>query len=509
MALTDRFATLGTIVRRWLAAAAAHAHAAPAPSVSSPSSPETTPIETTGSAITWQLANGNEIHGHLDFPTARRVSGTAFGLPMETSAGSDVDSEEGFWVSTTPRQYGTLRGLLRNGHDVALLNAQVTPVLPEHTLVGADLALRGPGLRANTDLLFPKFRFQVGGLTELAGVAPLKLRIPRTLAKGTEFSGTWTAPTQTWTTAEGDTITLDFVATINAPSPYELRVRTSPIVTVTGTARPAPAWLRDYARPLAELTSLATTQPQAVTWAAVGDDTGEYQLLGREITQERYDADLPKPDALPALFRCGPGGTTLPDLLTRWTALANDQPVFVDYLRTVFRNPLPVTSRFVALIAALEGFHTAKHGSGPLGKKEFDREKDAVFKRLKKTEGVSEDDRAWLRQWGNYFGSYELHERFRRLAADLPKDLQHHITAAVQPIPPLLHGIMNDPIDIWQLMGKARNNLAHGNTPQSTDQLTALTRLGHTLAVATALQELGLTPTHLDALMRTEKWSIV
>jgi hypothetical protein len=131
MALTDRFATLGTIVRRWLTAAAAHAHAAPAPSVSPPSSPETTPVETTGSAITWQLANGDEIHGHLNFPAARHVSGTAFGLPMETSAGSDVDSEEGFWVSTTPRQYGTLRGLL---HSAAVEWGNDHQTHPHHVL---------------------------------------------------------------------------------------------------------------------------------------------------------------------------------------------------------------------------------------------------------------------------------------------------------------------------------------------------------------------------------------
>jgi hypothetical protein len=57
---------------------------------------------------------------------------------------------------------------------------------------------------------------------------------------------------------------------------------------------------------------------------------------------------------------------------------------------------------------------------------------------------------------------------------------------------------MQNPFSIWHVMGKARNNLAHGNNRrQSDDQLAMPTRIGHTVAVALVPHAIGVATTRL------------
>jgi hypothetical protein len=69
---------------------------------------------------------------------------------------------------------------------------------------------------------------------------------------------------------------------------------------------------------------------------------------------------------------------------------------------------------------------------------------------------------------------------------------------------------MQNPFSIWHVMGKARNNLAHGNNRrQRDDQLATLTRIGHTVAVALVLHTFGVPTTHLAADIENGIWPVL
>lgn len=87
-----------------------------------------------------------------------------------------------------------LRGRLRSGYETALLGVQIQHSLPGRSRVDSQMALTGSALPEK--LLFDSVRFQVGGLTELAGVYPVKnITLPETLDCDAVISATWNAET--------------------------------------------------------------------------------------------------------------------------------------------------------------------------------------------------------------------------------------------------------------------------------------------------------------------------
>lgn len=94
-----------------------------------------------------------------------------------------------------------LRAWLRSGNEAVLLGARIEHLFPQTSRVASRMALIG--WRIPENLQFDAVRFQVGGLTELAGVYPLKsVTLPKTLDGDAEFGATWNAEMaeQTWTT---------------------------------------------------------------------------------------------------------------------------------------------------------------------------------------------------------------------------------------------------------------------------------------------------------------------
>lgn len=383
-----------------------------------------------------------------------------------------------------------VRGELRNNLDIALPAAHVSHQLPGQSMLLASLAVVGPRLRENHELIFDEITFQVDGLTELAGVTPLKeYKVPLQLADGAPCGGVWNGgSTQEWTSQEGDCVRMHYLASFAAPQGYKLSFTTAPVITVSGKPRPLDEWMSTYIRPSAGLAAFATSRRQAITFVKVKrEGLGQASLYGRELTQQRFDAERPQPGAMPALVRCGPGGSSLPDLISRWSAIKHEYPVFLDYLTSIPAEGLPVTARFTALMASLESFHTIKYGAGPASRKDFAREKNNVMKQIRQSRDVPKENYAWLRRWGTFFGTYELRERLSALYEGLPRALRDLVDASVDPIPDLLADVVNDPQDIWHIAGKVRNNLAHGNIPQTNTQQAALTQLGNTIAVGHAL----------------------
>ncbi len=77
-----------------------------------------------------------------------------------------------------------LRGQLETNHEIVLLGACLQHHFPGRTRLVADTALVGG--QVPQDLLFSSVEFQVGGLTELATVRPLReVSIPQVLGVDT------------------------------------------------------------------------------------------------------------------------------------------------------------------------------------------------------------------------------------------------------------------------------------------------------------------------------------
>jgi hypothetical protein len=451
--------------------------------------------------LVWQAHDGTSVSGLVTLAGGEAVTGMAYDLPAKSmSTGHDgwIDPSWTAWEPSV-EPYGVARGQLRNNLDVALIDASVSHELPGQSRLQADLAVCGANLRENTDLLFDEITFQVTGLTALPGVPPLRyFELPASMRGGErppEFRATWNDEAErSWPAGAEDTVRMHYLGSFSHPQLYTMSVTASPVVTVSGPARPLRQWLSEYARPVTELASFATGRPQVITWAEVkfAGGHGPCVVFGSVLTQQDEVASRPHPSELP-LVHCGPDGAPLPRLLAGWEALKTEHPTFVDYFVSISTAALPVTSRFIALTAALEGFHSKKYGIGALSPTEFKKQKKGVFTRLREAAGVSDEDYQWLRAEGAYFGAYDLKDRLRFLAGALPEPVRARVNSAVDPIPPLLQGIVDQPEDIWQVMGKARNNLAHGNnTRQDNAQLAALTRLGHTVAVAFVLESFGV-----------------
>lgn len=89
-------------------------------------------------------------------------------------------------------------------------------------------------------LLFDSVKSQVGGLTELAGLYPIKsITLPEALDSDAVTSATWNAETaaQAWTTGEGDSLELEFTATIDHGRRYSFALSSAPVITVSGRPR--------------------------------------------------------------------------------------------------------------------------------------------------------------------------------------------------------------------------------------------------------------------------------
>ena len=429
-----------------------------------------------------------------------------------------------------------LRGRLRSGYETVLLDVRIRHLLPERSWVHGRMALTGSALPGK--LLFDSVKFQVGGLTELAGVYPIKsITLPEALDSDAVTSATWNAETaaQAWTTSEGDSLELEFTATIDHGRWYSFALSSAPVITVSGRPRSAEDWMRQYVRPLAEITTLATLRSQPVSWVTLHHPARELpgqlfaggtphhetkdlpvQLFAADIAQQPYDAAPTEAPYLIShdtgtLIRLGPDGATLPDLLAGWQSLQTTYITFFDYLTTALRASMSTKSRFLALVPALEGFHLARHGDGPIPGKNFKKQRKAVLQRIGDLDGVNPGDVAFLTKWLSVYVSYQLADRLRVIVdQELGEGLRERVRARIGPIPESLSSLVDQPEDVWAVMGTARNRIDHGGDNQpSSAQLAALTRLAHTVAIGAALHLLGVPDTVLCAAIDQGQWPVI
>jgi hypothetical protein len=254
-----------------------------------------------------------------------------------------------------------------------------------------------------------------------------------------------------------------------------------------------------------------------VSWVLLrgaGDNPPPVQVFARDITQEPYDAAPPEHTELlsfgnGALVRLGPGGAALPDPFAGWATLQSTYSTFFDYLTVALRGPMSARSRFLALLPALEGLHVAKYGDGPMTRGAYKSQRKSLIIRLSETGGVGQDDIGFVKEWLSRYGSYQLAYRLREIADQgLGPDLRRRIRERVDPLPAILEDIVQNPEDVWAVMGTVRNRIAHGDPHQPSDsQLAPLTRLAHAVVTGAALNQLRIPEAVLcDAIDQSAGW---
>jgi hypothetical protein len=473
------------------------------------------------------------VSGDLRLEGSQAPAGEMFDAPgtwVAETAGSRSFQPHNDAVSVLP-------GRLRSGYQTVLLDAEVQHLLPGRSWAQGQMALVGS--RLPEELLFDSVKFQVGGLAELAGVYPIKaITLPESLGTDAVIGVTWNAETaaQAWTTGDGDDLELEFTANIGYSQWYSFSLTSAPMITVSGRPRSAGDWMHQYVQPLAEITTLATLRSQPISWVTLyyqarrefpvqlvvdqlpQSETMEVpvQLFAANIVQQPYDATPTETGHLislggGALIRLGPDGAALPDLLEGWRCLQTTYVTFFDYLTAALRASMSPKSRFLALVPALEGFHLAKHGDGPIPRKEFKKQRKDVLHRILELDGVNPGDVGFLNKWISVYGSYQLADRLRMIMdQELSEGLRERVRARVDPIPESLSGLVEHPEDVWAIAGTARNRIAHGSGKQPTAaQLATLTRLAHTLAIGAALNVLGVPDTVLCASIDQGRWPVI
>ncbi|WP_406394642.1 hypothetical protein OG806_32265 [Streptomyces sp. NBC_00882] len=471
------------------------------------------PISSDEYQCTW-VVDGASVTGTLELAGGKIPRGEIFDIPGEGwTPGVDSEGVEYRTFEPNTRRFPQLRGRLRTNHEVVLIDAQISYLFPGQAHLWAKMALCGLEVSKEAQP-FNTIEFQVGGLTELSGHRPLKeMRLPTTYVPDMEYSVKWNAEAdQTWCADTDEEISLKFAPNAKWDRGYSYSVSPYPMITVEGAPRTAEQWIKDYVHPLAEITQFATTQKQPISWVLLGTQGEPHktvQVFAREISQEPYTASSPYAGGITTLLHVGPDNGSLAKLLNNWRSIQADQDIFFDYLTISLTDDRSLESRFLAVIPALESYHSVKYSMGPISPKEFKKQRSAVLKRLKGTEGVTADDMKWLEEWVSTLGTYQLHDRLRRLFSDLPEELQQRIASKIDPLPESLNGIIQNPRDVWQIMGKVRNNLAHGGKHPEVNQLLSLTRLAHTMAVSLALQDLSLPEKSLIAAIDRGDWPIL
>ncbi len=451
---------------------------------------------------TWLLEDGSHT-GQLILEPGQAAQGQVY-----SNLGRRLEGEDSECFDWEPTEHDRLAGELAGGQQVLLIDVLRAPGSLEAGELFPRLALVGR-FPAGDDPLFEAVRFQVGGLSELAGVPALSgVGFPREPERS--FSATvHPHAAQTWKCSSGERISLEFEVSQTTDLKFSMTVTSQPVVEVTGTARTAEQWVDDFIRPLAELAAFATGRRQDVEWVVLRPEhAGERfttQLFAAGISQMPYLAERPADRRQPLLLRLGPDGADLAVLLGRWRALTEEHEVLHQHLVTAARQAQSTTARFMSVVPALEAYHGRTHGKLP--RAQFRQQRRQVLERLGAAE-VGPEDYEWVATWLPETGDRALHVRLRELVEGLPDGIRHRIETAIEPLPEVLHGIQQTPLGIWHVLAKVRNNLAHGGDRPRPGQVQLLCRLADTLAAALVLRDLGVSEDLLLQAVDDSRWKV-
>ena len=115
-------------------------------------------------------------------------------------------------------------------------------------------------------------------------------------------------------------------------------------------------------------------------------------------------------------------------------------------------------------------------------------------------------DYTWIKRWLDARGTPSLEQRLRELFEALDPDLRSLISQRIDPIPEVLASVLESPRDIWTVVGRLRNDLAHGGPQHSGEEVVAALLLVMTIATAITLQEISGPTTRLADAIKVDRW---
>jgi hypothetical protein len=441
------------------------------------------------------------------------------GTVHEVAGGSSID-EQGtrtWWPITA--KLPLVRGQLRSGAELLLIDVRLTYSDPNGS---ADFSATQciVGTDHDADDLFTGVSFQVGGLTELSGVQPIKdMLLTEVGVKGGQYGFTENADAdQSWV-VDGYTYSLQWWSRLRTFDPFGYGVTYFPVVEVEGPAAKAADWFDDIITPVRHIASMATAHPQPVAWVrlhwheneSLGGRDRQAQLFNAGISQQPVEAVRPDRNGTQVLIRLSQDSLSLADLIQNWLRLSDEQKTFVDLFTVNLYDRLPLRARFLTLMPALESYHATKYGEGPVTDEEHRAQKTTVLDLLDQA-GLAQDQVQWLKDEVSDRSTYGLPRRLGKIRKNLPPELRAVVDAAIKARPAnRLQAPPERPTqDFWVIMSGIRNAVAHGGRVQpSTEDLLAWNRMAYTLAMGVLLAELGAPVRHLVDMIKHGDWSVL
>jgi len=399
--------------------------------------------------------------------------------------------------------YPLLRGELRNGLNVVLLEAEVHSWDPGQALVNARIALVGtPGLIQNHPPVFDDMKLQITGLDSFYGVAPLKsFTFPTT---GRDF---YDRPTQveansdseqSWSDENAE-IHMSYDAALGIGDPFFYRMAFSPVVRIQ-LAQPIDFddCVARWIEPLRRLVTVSTGRTEDLTFVSIG-----LRAEGGERRQHRlqvYGAGLGKPPFASRqndVRRVKSSYSLIRDslsplaLLRNWQELLdNHHPLLETYGTSIVIPRQHPRAQYLLLLQAFEGLHGYERKAEIAARTErhLSRRSEAIAA-LENCGGLPSSVRRFVKDFLGKRIPASLDEVLKDTLTSLPVDLTDLLGSS-----DLLLSVKDDPRAPQGVFGAVRiirNDLAHGNKGYPTAELSHVSSILERVARAHMLRILG------------------
>jgi len=422
---------------------------------------------------------GQRLAGQLELHAEQRPHGEIFAWPHE------LQSAMNFPQPT--EKFATLKCELQTGYEVLLLNVSVEVWFPGRATFKADAAVVGLDLSTDPESCFREVSLQITNGHRVFGPTPIRQTAgPTSLPKtGTyDYRATLSVDADKSYVRGSIELRCRYWHSSHRGDYYRFDVQTAPVFEArSDDLLTGGQWIERHVLPLRELVTLATLQPQTISWLTLEPDGdsrvgSRQQVFSSAIAQAPY---APTRDALNdarALFVFSDLPYSPVELLERWELLRSTHHNFIGPLMQGVTTPrMDFRSRFLALVQALEGLHTQVYGEGPLPEEEHRRQLEGILNEVKRL-GLAKDGRIYLRRWLDWSGRYSLRERL--------KELRDVVADEISSLPELDLDLVPGDVSVY------RNKISHGADSYPLEVLRPINRVLSALGVAHVLRLLEL-----------------
>ncbi|MEV1070868.1 hypothetical protein [Micromonospora parva] len=454
----------------------------------------------------WLVPEGGgetrRIDGDVELIADRPPRGNAYGdVPMESQISPNGETSTSF-----PQVYShaILRGELRNGLDVLLLDAQIVSWHPDAAAIDARAALVGYWSKSDDSLAFDDIKLQITSLDAISGVGPLKsFTFP---TGGTDFyKRSWTVKAnpeseQSWSDS-GVEFELGYDASLSIGDAYFYRMSFSPTLWIKLPDRlNFDDCLKTWVEPIRRIVSLASGRSEQLTFLAMGVRSGDnvpparerrLQVYGYGISQEPFASRGNEVSRIKPAFTTKWNGISLLDLVRRWQSLASEHhPLLETYGSSIVIPRQHPRAQYLLLIQALEGLHGYEHRSDTERKVfEHGNKREQVVEELELASCLSAPVMRFIKKFlaKRPLSSLDacLRDLFGALPVDVTSDLGNtNLLRSVQDDPRLPQGVAG-------ALRIIRNDLAHGTKGYPVQDLNEVSQVLERVARAHLLRVLG------------------